>query len=98
MEKAICISYGGLAYYVIMTAFELIMWHAFGFEALGAFDAIFLLDDKTNVANVIGCIIFEKFEFEEMRDHLLKKTEDIHRCRSKLVKKFGIYWFKKMSD
>ena len=41
--------------------------------------------------------MFQKFEFEEMRDHLLGKLEKIHKCKSKLVKVFGIYWFQEMS-
>ena len=32
-----------------------------------------------------------------MKEYLMKKTEEMHKCRSKLVKKFGIYWFKKMT-
>ena len=62
-------------------------------EGLGPFDAVFLLDDKKNYSNIVGFLQFEKFEFESMRDYLLDKTANIHKCRSKLVKWFGIYWF-----
>ena len=88
---------GSILYYIIMTIFDLVMWYAGGFESLGVFDAFFLQDDDQNVSNFIGDVIFEKFEFEEMRDHLLSKLEKIHKCKSKLVKMFGIYWFKEMT-
>ena len=70
----------------------------FNCEALGGFDAIFLLDDKKNIANIVGVIFFEEFEFESMKEYLLMKTTELHKCRSKLVKKFGIYWWKRMSE
>ena len=89
---------GSLAYYTILVIFDFFMWHLAGCEALGAFDAIFLLDDEKNVSNIVGTIRFEKFEFEEMKEYLLKKTEQMHKCRSKLVKSFGIWWFKKMTE
>ena len=69
----------------------------FDCEGLGAFDSVFLLDDEQNYSNILGCMIFEKFEFESMRDYLFDKTENLHKCRSKLVKVFGIDFFKKMS-
>ena len=37
---------GGLVYVTIMTLFDLLMYYVAGCEALGPFDAIFLLDDK----------------------------------------------------
>ena len=89
---------GSVVNYTILVLFDVVMWYTAGCEALGPFDAIFLLDDERNVSNVVGALTFEKFEFERMRDHLLKKTEDLHRCRSKLVKKFGIYWFQRMTE
>ena len=88
---------GNLVYFIIMYLFELVMWYTAGYEALGVFDTVFLFDDEKNYSNFVGCIIFEKFEFEEMRDYLFSKLEKIHKCKSKLVKKFGIYWFKDMS-
>ena len=69
----------------------------FDCESLGAFDSVFLLDDKNNYSNILGCMFFEKFEFESMKDYLLGKTENLHKCRSKLVKVFGINFFKKIS-
>ena len=95
--KVVGVILAGAVYYFILTIFDFIMWHTAGCEGLGAFDAIFLLDDEKNISQFVGTIIFEKFEFEQMKQYLLNKTEDLHKCRSKLVKKFGIYWFQKMS-
>ena len=67
-------------------------------ENLGPFDAIFLLDDEVNIANVLGTLYFEKFEFESMKNYLEAKTADIHKCRSKLVKKFGLWWYQEMGE
>ena len=90
------ITIGGVVYFLILTIFDQIMWYTADCESLGAFDAIFLLDDKSNRSNNLGVLTFEQFDFESMRDHLINKTETVHKCRSKLVKKFGVYWFQKM--
>lgn len=45
----------------------------------------------------MGTLFFEKFEFEDMRDYLMERTCLLHKCRSKLVKKFGLWWFQRMS-
>jgi hypothetical protein len=66
-------------------------------ESMGAFDAIYFLDDDKNYSNVLGPTFFKKFDYEGMRDYLFAKTENIHKCRSKVVTKFGLYWYKKMS-
>ena len=33
-----------------------------------------------------------------MKKALIKNTEDVHKCRSKVVMKFGQYWFQKMGS
>lgn len=40
----------------------------------------------------------EKFEPEEMKAYFLSKMEQIPKCRSRLVKILGFYFFKVMSD
>jgi hypothetical protein len=52
-----------------------------------------LMDDKKNMTNIVGTLFFEKYEFEEMRDYLIDKTSTVHKCRSKLAKKFGMWWW-----
>ena len=71
---------------------------AFYYEALGSFDSVFLLDDSKHVANVIGVLYFQNFEHEDMKKYLESKTKNLHKCRLKLVKKFGLYWFKQMEE
>ena len=62
------------------------------------FDALWLLDDKDNISNEIGVCFFEPFQFDKMKEHMLLKSETVHKCRSKLVMKFGLWFFKKMGS
>ena len=80
-------------YYVVNKIFNKIMWSTFQCEALSAHDYSFLLEEKTNSATIMGAGVFEKFEFEPMKKYLLEKAEHVHRCKSKLVKRFGVFWF-----
>ena len=66
-------------------------------EGLTPYDSLLLQDDTKCISNIVGTLFFEKFEFEEMRDYLMERTSLLHKCRSKLVKKFGIWWFQRMS-
>ena len=68
------VAVGALVYSLINWLFNKFMMAVFKCEALGCFDATFLLDSPDNIANCIGCVFFEKFEFEEMKDHILAKT------------------------
>ena len=43
-------------------------------------------------------LFFDEFEYESMKNYLISKTSTLHKARSKLSKRFGIYWFTKMSD
>lgn len=69
------------------------MYSVWDCEALKSYDALFMLDDKKNISNIIGSIFFEEFEFESMAKYLVQKAETVHKCRHKLGKHFGIYWF-----
>jgi hypothetical protein len=88
---------GIIIYAIIMYTFDMMMFYFADCESLGPFDAVFLLDDKQNYSNITGVLFFEEFEFESMKNYLLQKTETVHKARSKLSKRFGIYWFEKMS-
>lgn len=46
----------------------------------------------------MGVGFFEKFDYLSMKEHHINKSQYIDKCRSKLVKQFGLYWFQKMSD
>ena len=67
-----------------------------GCESLGSFDALLMLDDPKNVTNIMAAAFIEPYEAESMKNYFFEKTSILHRCRSKLVKHFGLYWFKKM--
>jgi hypothetical protein len=67
-------------------------------EGLSPYDSLLLLDDEKCITNIVGTLFFEKFEFEEMKVYLEERTKDLNKCRSKLVKRFGIWWFQRMSS
>jgi len=50
-------------------------------------------DKYENLIQPIGVLLFDKFEFKEMKDHILKKTASIPRGRSKLTKIMGVWYF-----
>ena len=84
---------GIVAYWLIMVLFDCIMYYVFGLESLSPFDAVFLLNDHKNMANMIGALFFETFEYESMQKYLEEKSSKVHKCRSKLVKKLGLWYF-----
>lgn len=43
-------------------------------------------------------MFFEPFEYESMKKYLTKKVEKLDKSRSRLVKKYGLWWFARMSD
>ena len=65
---------------------------------MGIFDEVFFLDDRLNNSNIVAALYIDEFKFDSMRDYLINKSEGLHKCRSKVVKRFGVYWFLKMSD
>lgn len=87
---------GIFIYKFIIAFFEKAMYLLFGLEALEPFDAIMMLDDDKSVANIMAVAFFEKFEYESMRQYIIEKSENVHKMRSKLVKRLGLFWFKKM--
>lgn len=89
---------GALLYNLMFAAFQKLMEVFLGCEGLSSMDALFLNDDDKNLSNLIACIYIEPYEYNSMKKLLLKRTEDIHRCRTKLVKKFGMYYFQQMTE
>ena len=84
---------GGVLYNVLLAIFQKTMELVFGCEGLSSMDALFLNDDERNLSNLVACIFIEPYEYLSMKKFLIKRTEDIQRCRTKLVKKFGMYYF-----
>jgi len=85
-------------YYLVNLAFNSFVWATFKCEALNAHDYSFLLEEKNNSHTIMGAGVFEKFEFEPMKKYLLEKAVHVHKCKSKLVKKFGVFWYQLMTD
>ena len=92
------IALGILAYVLIMSLFKQIMYLTCRCESLGPFDAVFLLDDRKNLSNIVSCCFTETFEFDSMKKYIHSKTSNLHKCRSKLSKKFGLWWFQEMDE
>ena len=85
-------------YWIQILVFEKFMNIVHGCTGLEVYDTLFLLDTPDNVSNIMGCLFFEKFEFEEMKTYLEQKTSQLHKCRTKLVKKYGLWWYKQIED
>jgi NRPS condensation-like uncharacterized protein len=64
-----------------------------GLERITLSDQFFLTDKPLLTTNLIGCVYFEKFKYEEMKKYLYQKTRDIHKMRHKVSNRFGsLYW------
>lgn len=76
-----------------------LLGYIFGLEELAPFDLIFLQSEvPKNIQNYIGAVFYDKFDGDEWKRNLLAKLENIHRCKAKVVRKFGGYWFQKLTD
>ena len=89
----ISIIIGIVIYNLLLTIFSKFMYVAFNCEMLDSFDMVMLLDSPSNLSNMVGVCFFEPFEFDKMKEHMLSKTHLMHKCRSKLVMKLGIWFF-----
>jgi hypothetical protein len=90
---------GLAAYYGVIKVLNTGMFYIFGYEALSSMDVIFLeAEEEKNVSNVIACTFFEPLEFESTKADLLSRVTKMHKCKSKLVKKFGLWYYVEMSE
>ena len=78
--------------------FDKAMLQLFKMEALGIYDRLVMQDDHLNLTNIVGTCKFQKFDPVSLKTHLIKRLKTIHRCKSKMVKFFGVWYFKEMSD
>jgi hypothetical protein len=62
----------GVVYKLVKKLFDWVL-SKFGYHKMTFTDKMFLLEDKRTPANVTGCFIMDKFEYETMRDHLIQK-------------------------
>jgi hypothetical protein len=58
-------------------------------EKMAPFDEIYFYDTEKHMCNYVGTTFFKPFEFESMRDYIFAKTENIHKSRSKVEKRYG---------
>lgn len=83
--------YGGLyGFFGFLIAFELYkraMWHFYKMENLSGMDAFWMnTDGPKNIPNIIAFMRFEKFDANQMKDHIFAKSLMFTRNRSKVVK------------
>jgi hypothetical protein len=70
-----------------------------GLCTLTILDEMFLLDYPENRANILTVMKLSKVrDAEELRQFLIKKITAFDRCRSKLVKFFHEYYFKRLTE
>lgn len=84
-------------YFVFVQLQEKFMNIVHGVYGMEAYDTLFMNDTKENVNNIMGCIFFQKFEYEKMKTYLEQKTSNLDKCRMKIVKIYGQWWYKEMS-
>lgn len=47
---------------------------------------------------ILAMAFVEKFDYIPMREHFNKKIADIHKCKSQLVKMFGMQFFQELTE
>lgn len=67
-------------------------------EPLGLHDYSFLLDKDDNHHIIVVTGIYDKFDGKTMQEYFLEKTKMVDKCQSKLVKKFGLWWYQKLTE
>lgn len=92
----LAISFVALA--IIRKSFTLLVGCCLGLEPMSLYDALMMIDTPVSRANIIGATRFEKYEADEMRTYLEERLAKLPRCRSKVYKLCGVWWFKKMSE
>lgn len=91
--------YGSIINLAITQLFKTLMHRVFNYEPLNEMDRVSTHDDpKYFLSNLVGCCFFDKFEYDKMKNHLLKKTKTINRMRHLKVKFFSTHFFKLMNE
>ena len=81
--------YGVATYQALVFVMKQYMFHFESSESLSPFDEWYCYDDDLSISNIVNPIYFENFEYERMRETIFKNSETVHKCRSKVVIKFG---------
>ena len=55
-------------------------------------------DDDLGINNIMPMMVTEKYDYEEMRAHIIKMTAWVDKGRHKIVKRFGVYWYERLND
>ena len=66
-EYPIGVIFGAFVYVWITKIFNFFMYITLKCEALGTFDAVFLLDDRKNLSNILSCAFWEPMDFESTK-------------------------------
>jgi hypothetical protein len=96
--KFLSVLLGFTLYWLANQVFNQFMWIAFRCEALFFHDYSFLLEEEVNRHMIIGIGIFEQFDYLSMKTFILDKAAKVHKGRSNLVKKCGVYWYQEMTE
>lgn len=88
---------GGGILFTLRKTSNFLLLTFFDLESLITYDRIMLEDTELQRLNLVCASRWEPYDYEVMKQYIIDKTENINRCRSKLVKYFGIWYFKKMS-
>lgn len=89
---------GYAAYFALFEVLYVLLKVVLGLEITGLHDFTFLLDDTDNTHMIVAVGTVEKFDYLTMKQYLNDKVELIDKCKSKLVKKFGLWFYVKMSE
>lgn len=74
------------------------MLYLFDAEMMSSQDLMWMRNGDQNTGNWTTGVIFEKFDYDNMKDYLLRITDNVHRLRCKQVKILGHWYFQKMTD
>ena len=88
---------GSVIYKLIFKLVDYILCKLYNMTTLSVFDEFFLYDDNKSLANTTLSTSFTKFEYEPMRDYLLREWTKIVPLRCKITNYFGKQYFKTMT-
>lgn len=70
----------------------------FNIEAMGLYDRIMMEDGEGNWTNILGVLRFKSIKYETVKTIIIERLKNVDRCRSKMIKIFGSWYFKRMDD
>lgn len=90
--------YGLFAFLIGFELYKRGMKHYYKLEHMSGTDALWLNSDgPKNVGNIVAMMRFERFDGNQMKDHIMEKALQFTRNRSRVVKKYASWWMEEMS-